>query len=105
MSDNEFLDLVDRTLLGIETAIENSAAEVDAARSGNVLALEFDDGTKIIINSQVALHELWVAARSGGFHFRHEDGAWHDTRDHTELFAALSGLISSQTGAPVALVG
>ena len=70
-----------------------------------MLALEFDDGTKIIINSQVALHELWVAARSGGFHFRHEDGAWHDTRDHTELFAALSGLISSQTGAPVALVG
>jgi CyaY protein len=103
MSDSEFLDLVDETLLQIENALESENVEVEPSRSGNVLALEFENGSKIIINSQVALHEIWVAARAGGFHFRRDGSLWRDTRAGTEFFAALSNFVGEQSGTPVAL--
>jgi len=103
MSESEFLELVDRTLEQIETAVEASGSDIEPSRSGSVLALEFDDGSKIIINSQAAMHELWVAAKAGGFHYRHDGTSWRNTRDDSELFAALSRLASHQAGAPVLL--
>jgi CyaY protein len=64
-----------------------------------VLEIEFvDHGTKIIVNTQAPMQEIWVAARAGGFHYRLNDGLWLDTRDGTELYAALSRLASGQAG-------
>ena len=57
----------------------------------------------MVINRHTAAREIWVAARLGGFHFRHDGTAWRDTRDGTELFAAVSLLASQQAGAPVVL--
>jgi CyaY protein len=94
MGDSEFLDAVEGTLDDIEARCEASGADITAERSGNVLNLEFDDGSRIVVNSQVAMHELWVAARSGGFHLRLKDGMWHDSRSGDELFAMLSRLAS-----------
>jgi CyaY protein len=59
----------------------------------------------MVINRHGAAREIWVAAPSGGFHFRWQDGAWRDTRDGSELFAALSRLVSAQSGQPVVLRG
>ena len=47
------------------------------------------------------MHELWLAAKSGGFHYRYVDGAWRNTRDGSEFFAALSQYASEQAGEPV----
>jgi CyaY protein len=80
--------------------VTDSEFEVLAA---GVLELEFADGGRMIVNRHAAAREIWVAARSGGFHFRHDGGAWRDTRDGTELFAALSRLMSAQCGSPVRL--
>ena len=49
------------------------------------------------------MRELWVAARSGGFHYRQKDGKWLNTRDGSELFTALSEIVTAQGGAPVVL--
>ncbi|MEC4721544.1 iron donor protein CyaY [Noviherbaspirillum sp. CPCC 100848] len=108
MTETEFLALADRTLTRIETALENAVNETDldieCSRSGNVLEIEFvDNGSKVIVNSQAAMHEIWVAARSGGFHYRYVDGSWINTRDKTELFAALSNIASEQSGIPLQL--
>ena len=108
MSEKEFLDLAESTLNTIEAAMDrlNDEYLIDVAckRSGNVLEIEFiDNGSKIIINSQAPMKEMWVAAKSGGFHYRHQDGAWINTRDGSELFAALSRLSSAQGGAAVTL--
>ena len=70
---------------------------------GGVLELEFGNGSKIIVNRHGAAREIWVAARSGGFHFRWDGAAWRDTRDGAELFAALSKLVSAQSGTGVIL--
>lgn len=103
MSESEFLELVDQTLEQIESAIEGSGADIEPSRSGSVLTLEFDDGSKIVINSQAAMRELWVAARAGGFHYRHDGNSWRNTRDASELFAALSRFASGQAGEAVLL--
>jgi len=108
MSETEFLDLAESALTRIETAMDRlndeDVLDVECKRSGNVLEIEFiDNGSKIIVNSQAPMRELWVAAKSGGFHYKRVDGAWIDTRDGSELFAALSLLASAQGGAQVIL--
>lgn len=104
MTDTEFERIADATLAAIERAIEASALDADLQTKGaGVLEIEFHDGSKMIVNRQVAARELWVAAKAGGFHYRHDGRVWRDTRDGGELFAALSRLVSAQAGAPVIL--
>lgn len=108
MSESEFLALAEATLTQIEAALDRlndeDVLDVECSRSGNVLEIEFiDNGTKIIVNSQAPMREMWVAARSGGFHYKRVGDEWRNTRDGSELFAALSSMASEQAGAPVVL--
>ena len=108
MSETEFLDQAESTLSRIEAAFDRlndeDVIDVECKRSGNVLEVEFiDNGTKLIINSQAPLQELWVAAKAGGYHYKRVDGQWINTRDGSELFAAVSALASAQGGAAVTL--
>ena len=96
---DEMLARIERSLDGCQTALDYEV------RPGSVLELEFDDGSKIIINRHTAARQIWVAARSGGFHFKPEAGRWVDTRDGRELFAALSAMASQQAGEPIILSG
>ena len=83
---------------------DEDVIDVECKRSGNVLEIEFiDNGSKIIINSQAPMKEMWVAAKAGGYHYKYVDGAWINTRDGSELYAALSALASGQGGATVTL--
>jgi CyaY protein len=97
MGETEFLERVESVLDAVEGSTEREAEalgiDLEASRSGNVVTLEFDDGAKIIVNSQAAMQEIWVAAKSGGFHFRFDGSHWRDTRNGDELFAALRRLV------------
>ena len=108
MSEKEFLDLAESTLNRIEEAMDRlndeDVIDVECKRSGNVLEIEFiDNGSKIIINSQAPMKEMWVAARAGGYHYKRVEGQWINTRDGSELFAALSALAGAQGGAAITL--
>jgi len=104
MTDTEFEALAGTALAALERSIEAAGLDIDIQAKGTgVLELEFQDGSKMIINRHAAAREIWVAAKSGGFHYRHDGTAWRDTRDGDELFAALSRLVSAQAGAPVTL--
>lgn len=76
MNDTEFHQLVDSQLQLIEEAIDESGADIDYETSGNVMTLEFDDRSQIIINRQEPMHEIWLASKSGGFHFQLHDQTW-----------------------------
>ena len=103
MNESEFLAAAERALAAIEAAVEACDADIDATRSGNVLTLELGNGSKIVVNSQAPMRQIWVAAKSGGHHYEWRDGRWHDTRDGSELFAALSRIVSAQGGGAVLL--
>lgn len=108
MTESEFMTQAEVTLQEIGQAIEDAASEADVdvecTRSGNVLDIEFvDNGSKIIVNSQTPMREIWVAAKSGGFHFKRHENQWIDTRDGAELFAALTKMASEQAGCAMTL--
>ena len=104
MNDAEFAARADATLDRIEAALEASGVDADVERKeGGIVEVEFADGSRMIVNRHGAAREIWVAARSGGFHFRWDGSVWRDSRDGAELFAALSRLVSAQSGQPVIL--
>ncbi|MEY3201661.1 MAG: hypothetical protein RIR70_1211 [Pseudomonadota bacterium] len=104
MDEGQFNALADAALESLEAALDGCGGDFDIeVKPGGVLELEFDDGSKIIINRHSAAREIWVAAKSGGFHYRFEEGQWVNTRDGESLLAALSRLISAQGGGQVRL--
>jgi CyaY protein len=104
VTDSEFEALADAALHALERAFEASLPDADLQAKGpGLLEVEFDNGTKMVINRHGPAREIWVAARSGGFHFRHDGEHWRDTRDGDELFAVVSRLASSQGGEAVVL--
>lgn len=103
MTESEFKRLADEIIARIEDAIDHCDADIECENNGGVLDLIFANGSHIIVNKQAAAHEIWLAAKSGGYHFRWEDGAWRDTRDGTEFFAALNRDASAQAGEAVKL--
>ncbi|MGZ8257209.1 MAG: iron donor protein CyaY [Gallionella sp.] len=96
MTESEFNQLADAALAKIEAAIDACGGDVQGNRSGNVLEVEFDNGAKIIINRHDVNQEIWLAAKSGGFHFAYQNNAWLSRRDASELYQKLSELFALQ---------
>lgn len=105
LTDNEYRKKTSAVLAGIEARIDawldDDVVDIDTQRTGGLLELSFENGSKIVLNTQPPLQELWMAARSGGFHYRCVAGRWVDTRDGSDLFEALSNCASEQAGQPL----
>jgi CyaY protein len=78
--------------------LEDDVVDIDGHRSGGLLEMKFPNGSVVVVNTQPPLHELWVAAQSGGYHFKYRDGAWRDTREGADFFELLSKAASQQSG-------
>jgi CyaY protein len=100
MDDSAFIAAADTTLgtigLALDAALETSNADLDWDLKDGVLTIECDDTSRIIVNRHVPNREIWVAAKSGGFHFRADGGRWRDARGGEELGAALTRLLKAQ---------
>jgi CyaY protein len=102
LSDSEFHRLSQAVLAAVEATVDrwldDDVIDIDSQRTGGLLELSLPGGSKIVLNTQPPLHEIWLAARAGGHHYRHVAGRWLDTRDGSEFFAALSQHASAQAG-------
>jgi len=100
MTDLEFMDRAEQLLKAIESCCdsinEQSDADIDNQRAGGMVTLVFPDGSQIVVNLQKPLQEVWLASRSGGYHFRLDQGLWMDTKGQGEFFAQLSQDASAQ---------
>lgn len=107
MNESDFDQLAEDTMTAIEEAIDECGVDIDYDSGGGILTLEFSNGSQIIINKQAPLSQVWVAARSGGFHFDFDaDGqCWRLQGKGDELFSCLSRYCSEQAGEPVNLRG
>lgn len=99
----EALAVLDALESGLEALVDAGELDLDIERQGNVITLTFADDSRIVINSHDAAREIWVAARSGGFHYRRDGTRWIDGRSANELFEAVSRLVSEQSGEDVRL--
>jgi CyaY protein len=102
MTDPEFLDRAESLLKAVEASCDRindeSDADVDNQRTGGMVTLTFANRSQIIINLQKPLHEVWVATKAGGFHYRWNAGQWQDTKGGGEFFQVLTENVSAQAG-------
>ncbi len=107
ISDSDFIAAAERTLAAIgealDAALDTSDVDLDWNLIDGILEIECADASKLIVNRHVPNREIWVAARTGGFHFQARDGVWRDSRSGDELAAALVALLRAQAGLAVAL--
>jgi CyaY protein len=105
MTDTEYQDLAESLLRSIELACDRindqTDADVDNQRVGGMITMTFANGSQIIVNLQKPLQEVWLAARAGGFHYRHDGQAWMDTKGQGEFLSHLSRFASEQSGQPL----
>ncbi len=103
MTDLEYLDRAEALLAAVEACCDriNEAgdADIDNQRVGGMVTITFEDCSQIVVNLQKPLHEVWLAARAGGFHYKFDGTAWRDTKAGSEFFADLSRYASQQAGA------
>ena len=102
MTDLEFLDCAERLLKAVEQACDrindDTDADIDNQRVGQMITLTFANRSQIVINLQKPLHEIWLAARSGGYHYRFDGQCWRDTKGDGEFFAQLTADATVQSG-------
>lgn len=104
MNESEFNQRVDQTLLAIEEAIDESGADIDYENVAGILTLTFEDDSQVILNRQVAAFQLWLATRSGGYHFDwDEEQGWRRDSDGTPLQQLLNENLTLHAGEPIAL--
>jgi CyaY protein len=107
ISDSDFIAAADRTLAAIgaalDAALDSSDVDLDWNLIDGILEIESGNANKLIVNRHVPNREIWVAARSGGFHFQARDGLWRDSRSGDDLATALVALLRAQAGLAVAL--
>ncbi len=105
MTDPEFMDRAERVLTAVESGCdrinEQTDADIDNQRVGGMVSLAFPAGGEIVVNLQKPLQEVWLASRSGGYHFRFDGQQWMDTKGQGEFFAHLSREASAQSGRPL----
>ena len=102
MTDLEFLDQAERLLAGVEISCDrlndDTDADVDNQRVGGMITLTFPNRSQIVINLQKPLHEVWLAARCGGFHYKFDGTHGQDTKGQGEFWQSLSRYASDQSG-------
>lgn len=84
-NDTEFLEEANAKLDAIEAWADDALPDADVSRQGNVLSVVLEGGNEIVLNLQTPWHEIWLASRLGGYHFRKRDDGWFDTRTGVTL--------------------
>jgi CyaY protein len=106
MTDLEYQDKAEALLARIEAGCDRlndgTDADIDNQRVGGMVTLTFANGSQIIVNLQKPLHEVWMAARAGGFHYKFDGTRWMDTKGNGEFFANLERYAGEQAGRPLA---
>ena len=99
MNENEYNRCVDELMLQIEDSIDISDLEIDCENSNGILTLTVEsNGSQIIVSRQTASREVWLAARSGGFHFILKGSIWRDTKTDETLNTSLRQAVKAQAG-------
>jgi CyaY protein len=109
MTDTEFMDqaeaLLRRVEAGCDRINDETDADIDNQRVGGMVTLVFRNGTQIVVNLQKPLHEVWMAAKAGGFHYKFDGTHWQDTKGQGEFFNHLTRYASEQAGRPLEFGG
>jgi CyaY protein len=101
MTDHEYHELADALMLTIEEQIDDCDVDLDYESQSGILEIIFPDKSKIIINKQAPLHQVWVATKFNGHHFELQGERWIDNRSGAEFWQFMSEAATKQAGATI----
>ena len=94
MDDSAYAELCEAFFADLEDFLDRQEGDLDYENNGDICEVTTEGGTKLVINRQPPVKEIWLAAKSGGYHFKHDGDNWIDTRDGTEFFIRLAGCLA-----------
>ena len=89
MTETEYLQQTQMLFNTVMAHIEDNYPDLDAQSQSAIVEIENQDGQKIIINQQAPMQEVWLASRSGGYHFKWNGATWVNTRDGADFWEFL----------------
>ncbi len=102
MNDALFDELAESLFAAIEDAVDAHDWPLDYENSGSVLTIDCEDSnTQVIVSRQVAKHQIWVAAKSGGFHLDRQGDDWVCSTTGETFVELLSRVCSEQSVKPL----
>ena len=106
MTEQEFEARAGDALRKLESALRDAADELEVDLADGILTLEFEDGSKFLLNSHGTSQQIWLSANMAAWHFAwHEPtGSWRDTKTGAELFTELGLLVGQKLSQAVKLV-
>ena len=102
MNDLDFNDSIDNIFMSIEEQldkhIDEQESDIDYETSSGILTLIMPNQSQIILNRQRANHQLWMASKSGGYHFVYNEKSlhWENTRNKDLFIESLNTCIKEQ---------
>lgn len=103
MNDSEYHQIADELLISLQEAVDEVEFDLDYEAAGGIVEVIFPNGSKIIVNKQAPLHQIWVATKFNGHHFELKDGQWIDNRSGEELWSLINDAATKQAGEPIEL--
>lgn len=102
MTDLEYMSVAEGLLraveLGCDALNDQTDADIDNQRVGGMITLTFSDRSQVVVNLQKPLHEVWLASREGGYHYKFDGAVWRDTKTEQNFYDDLSAAISLHSG-------
>jgi CyaY protein len=101
LTEARFHDLVDAVQQAVEDIFDDSDLDLDLENSAGVLTVRFENGSQLIFSRQEPIRQLWLAARSGGFHFDYDEASerWICDSSDEQLGEMLERITLEQSGA------
>ena len=98
MTESEFNEIIDNLIMNIEDQLDNADTEIDYETSAGILTITMENNSQIIVNRQASQFQLWLAAKSGGYHFEYINEQWLDTKSADTFIKVLNDCIFQQSG-------
>lgn len=105
MQDREFQSVVDELAIRLEDELEEYPEDLDIENASGILTIGFPNGSAIVVSRQITNHEIWIAAKSGGFHLASKVDGWVCGTTGETLSVLVSRVVSEQLGREVSVLG
>ena len=96
LTEQAFHALLDDLMFAIEDEVDTLDDDFDFDRTSGQLVITFPNTSQVIVSRQVVQQQLWVAAKSGGFHLTYEAGDWVCQSTSERLWPLLARVFQEQ---------
>lgn len=108
MENKDYFQKVQELFRKVEDKLVELEEDTDYDTTNDKIEVSFEKGgSKIVINTQRAIHEIWLAGNARGWHFKYMEDkkVWFAESEQEEFYQCLAKLLESRLGYAVSFGG